>query len=159
PFGFGHLFPELADHRRHLPGDAAGNDHEIGLTRRRTKYFGAEARNIKTGSAHGHHLNGATGQAKSHRPDRALAHPVDHVVQRGHDYSLRLLVAEQQLFHPIGVHRIAASVLEALDHLSALHVGSYESILHDLSIVIRCPAKSKDQTPTTESRRKRRLKK
>ena len=89
PLRLRHLLPELANHRRHFVGDAAGNNHQVGLPRRWPEYFGAEARNIETRRAHRHHLDRAAGQAKRHRPDGILAHPVDGRVERGHDDVVR----------------------------------------------------------------------
>src|SRR5271163_2198315 len=47
PLRFRHLLPQLPDHWRHLVRDAAGNDHEIALPWRGSKYFRPETRNIK----------------------------------------------------------------------------------------------------------------
>src|SRR6266404_7984529 len=85
PLRLRHLLPELANYRRHFVGDAAGNDHEVRLPRRRPEHFSAKARDIEARRAHRHHLNGAAGEAKRHRPDRILAHPVDGRIERGHD--------------------------------------------------------------------------
>ena len=65
--------------------EAAGDDHQVGLAGRGAKNFGAEAREVKTGGGHGHHFNGAAGEAKAERPDGALASPVHGFVERGED--------------------------------------------------------------------------
>jgi len=48
--------------------ETAGDDHEIGLARGWAEDFGAETREVKTRGGHGHHLDGAAGQAKNKRP-------------------------------------------------------------------------------------------
>jgi len=60
---------------------AAGNNHQIGLARRRTKNFGAETRHVEARGGHGHHFNGAAGEAESERPNGAFARPVYGLVQ------------------------------------------------------------------------------
>src|SRR5579863_2102346 len=47
PFGFGHLFPELANHGSHFVGDAPRDDDQVGLTRRRAEDLGAETGNVE----------------------------------------------------------------------------------------------------------------
>jgi hypothetical protein len=59
--------------------------HLVGLTRRWAKDFGAEASEVKARSGHGHHLDGAAGQAKAERPDGAFARPVHGFVERRED--------------------------------------------------------------------------
>src|SRR6267154_3370768 len=55
PFRFGHLVVELFDHGRHFLRHAAGDDHQIRLARRRTKYLRAETRDVEAGRGHRHH--------------------------------------------------------------------------------------------------------
>src|SRR5262249_32848546 len=128
---------ELADHRGHLLRDTAGDDHEIGLPRRRPEHLGAKARDIETRGAHGHHLNGAAGQAERHGPDGALAHPVHHVVERGENYPLRLLVSKQNLPHVLDIVRIAGGVLKAPGTELAFDLGISQMITHT-SILMGC---------------------
>jgi len=85
PLGFGHLIVKLANDRSHLLGEAAGNDHEVGLARGWAEDFGAEAGNVVAGGGHGHHLDGATGQAEAERPDGALASPVHGFIELRED--------------------------------------------------------------------------
>ncbi len=85
PLGLGHLIVELANDRSHLLREAARDDHQVGLARRRAKNFGAETRDVETGGGHGHHFNGAAGETESKRPDRAAASPVHGFVERRED--------------------------------------------------------------------------
>src|ERR1019366_154749 len=94
PLGFRHLHIEFADHRRHLLRDPAGNDHQVRLTRRRAEDLGPKAGDVKTRGAHRHHLDGAAGQSKGHRPNRIPAHPVHDRIHRGHEHALVLLLAK-----------------------------------------------------------------
>src|SRR5260370_21443219 len=103
---FRHLLPELANYGSHFVRDAAGNDHQIRLARRRAKHFGAEARDIETRRAHRHHFNGTTGQPKRHGPNRILAHPVDGRVECGHDDALG---------HPVSVNQFLDYFLAVFD--------------------------------------------
>src|SRR5258708_25957949 len=80
PLGLGHLIVELADDGSHFLREAAGDDHQVGLTGRWAKDFGAEASEVKARSGHGHHLDGAAGQAKAERPNGTLARPVHGLV-------------------------------------------------------------------------------
>ena len=45
------------------------------------KHFGAKAGDIVTVGGHRHHLDGAAGQSKRQRPERALAGPVHGVIE------------------------------------------------------------------------------
>ena len=85
PLGLGHLIVELANDGSHFLREAAGDDHQIGLARRRAENFGAEAGDVETGGGHGHHLDGAAGEAETERPDGAAARPVHGFVERGED--------------------------------------------------------------------------
>src|ERR1019366_5829412 len=96
PLRFRHLLPELANYGSHFVRDAAGNDHQVRLPRRRPEHFGAKARDIETLRTHRHHFNRAAGQAKCHRPDRTLARPVDGRVKRGHDDTFGDAVPEDE---------------------------------------------------------------
>jgi len=85
PLGLGHLIVKLADDRRHFLRKAASDDHQIGLAGRRAKNFGAEAREVKAGSGHGHHFDGAACQSEAERPNGTLARPVHGLIERGED--------------------------------------------------------------------------
>ena len=85
PLGLGHLIVELTDDRSHFLGEATGNNHKVGLAGRRTKHFGAEASDIETRGGHGHHFDGAAGEAKAQRPDGTLAGPIHGLVELRED--------------------------------------------------------------------------
>jgi len=85
PLGLGHLIVKLADHRSHFLREASGDDHQISLAGRWAKNFGAEAREVKAGSGHGHHFDGAAGQTEAERPDGTLASPVHGLVESRED--------------------------------------------------------------------------
>jgi hypothetical protein len=85
PLGFGHLIVELADDRSHFYGQTAGDNHEIGLARRGTEDFGAEASDVKTRGGHGHHFDGAASEPEAERPDRAFAGPIHGFVELRED--------------------------------------------------------------------------
>src|SRR5580704_14532912 len=98
PFGFRHLLPELADDWSHFIGDAAGNDDEVRLPRRRTKHFSSEAGDVEARRAHGHHFDRAARQAEGHRPNGVFAHPVDRVVHRGQHHTFGGGIPVSQVF-------------------------------------------------------------
>jgi len=79
------LIVKLANDRSHFLGEASGDDHEIRLAGRGTKNFGAEAGNVVAGGGHGHHLDGAAGEAETQGPDGALAGPVYSFIELGED--------------------------------------------------------------------------
>src|SRR5438445_5108608 len=83
PLWFGHLLVKLADNGRHLLRETSGHNHQVCLTRRGTKYFRAKSRHVKTRRGHGHHFNGAAGQAESEGPDRAPTRPIHGFIERG----------------------------------------------------------------------------
>jgi hypothetical protein len=85
PLGLGHLVVKLADDGGHFLREAAGDDHEVGLAWGRAENFGAEAGNVKAGSGHGHHLDGAAGEAEAEGPDGAAAGPVYGFIEGGED--------------------------------------------------------------------------
>jgi len=85
PLGLGHLIVELTDDRSHFLREPAGHDHQIGLAGRGAENFGAEAREVKAGSGHGHHFDGAAGEPKTKWPDGTLARPVHGLVERRED--------------------------------------------------------------------------
>src|SRR5262249_56911073 len=81
---------------RHLEVDGAGDDHQVGLARRGAEGTRAEAIYVEARGARRHHLDGATGQAKRHRPHARLPRPIDRLFERRRDDVL--LLAEP--FHP-----------------------------------------------------------
>ena len=78
----GHLIVDLAEGGRHLVGEGAGDNHDVGLTGRGSE-DDAEAILVVAGRGEVHHLDGAAGEAKGHGPERRLASPVGNDVERG----------------------------------------------------------------------------
>ena len=79
---------------------ATGDDHQIGLARRRAENLGAETSDVIAIGGHGHHLDGATSQAKSQGPERTLARPVYSLIELAQDYAFALQNLSQ-VFRPI----------------------------------------------------------
>ena len=77
PLGLGHLVVDAAQHRRHLPRHAPGDDHQVGLARRGAEHLGAEPRDVVARATHRHHLDGAARQPEGDGPDRRPLRPVD----------------------------------------------------------------------------------
>src|SRR3990172_61009 len=94
PLGLSHLIVEPAHYGGHLPGNPSGYDHHVRLSRRRPKDLHAEPGDVEPGGAGGDHLDSAAGEAKGYGPQRRLARPREHRVQRGHGH-----VAGQLFFH------------------------------------------------------------
>jgi hypothetical protein len=82
PSGLGHLIVDLAEGGRHLVGEGAGDNHDVGLARRGTEND-SHAILIVTGCGEVHHLNSAAGETEGHGPQRALARPVCDLVESG----------------------------------------------------------------------------
>jgi predicted metal-dependent phosphoesterase TrpH len=82
PSGLGHLIVDLAKGGRHLVGEGAGDNHDVGLARRGTE-DDSHAILIVTGCGQVHHLNSAAGKTEGHGPQRALARPVGNLVECG----------------------------------------------------------------------------
>lgn len=62
-----HLVIDLAKSWRHLVGEGAGNDHDIGLSRRSTENYTKSVLVVaRCGKVH--HLDGAASEPKGHRP-------------------------------------------------------------------------------------------
>ena len=80
PLGLGHLVVDAAQHRRHLPRQPAGDDHQVRLARRPAEDLGAKPRDVVAAAAHRHHLDGAARQAERHRPDGRPARPLHHLL-------------------------------------------------------------------------------
>ena len=81
PARLGHLVVHLAQGRRHLVGERAGDDHDVGLARARAE-DDAHAVLVVAGRGQVHHLDGAAGEAEGHGPEGALAGPVGDLVER-----------------------------------------------------------------------------
>ena len=75
-FRFRHLVVEPDDLRRHFLGDGAGDNHEIGLARRRSEDLGAKSRKVVTGHAGGNHLDGTTSEAELEGPYGVFSTPI-----------------------------------------------------------------------------------
>ena len=86
--GLGHLVVEAHHLRRHLLGHRAGDDHQVGLARRRPEDLGPEARQIVAGHGGGNHLDGAAGQPELHGPDGAAPPPVVQLLDGGNEDAL-----------------------------------------------------------------------
>jgi hypothetical protein len=85
-----HLIVDLSQSRRHLVCECAGDNHNVGLTRRGTEND-TETILVVAGSREVHHFDGAASQSESHGPQGGLAGPVSDLVERG---AGRLLVYE-----------------------------------------------------------------
>src|SRR5690606_13622721 len=79
-----HLIVDLAQGRRHLVAEGAGDDHDIRLSRTWAEDR-TEAVQVIAAGGRVHHLHGTTGQAKGHgpegprlRPGRQTVHLSDH---------------------------------------------------------------------------------
>ena len=87
PLGLGHLVVQAANDGRHFLREAAGDDHQIGLTRGGAENFRAETSHVKARGGHGHHFDGAARQTETERPDGTSARPVHGFVELGEDYA------------------------------------------------------------------------
>src|SRR5580765_4649584 len=86
PLRVGHLVVDLAQHRRHLLADPAGDDHQVGLPRAGPEDLLAPAARVVAGRAVGHHLDGAAGQAEGGRPERCAAHVAEQRLDAGQQH-------------------------------------------------------------------------
>ena len=73
----GHLVVEAPHGRRHLVGDRAGDDHQVGLPRTGRERDDPEADEVVPGHRRGDELDGAAGQAEVEHPERVAAAPVE----------------------------------------------------------------------------------
>ena len=71
PLRLGHGVVDVAHDRGHLVGDAARDDHDVGVARGGAEDLPAEAGHVEAGRAGGHHLDGAAGQAHGDGPHGA----------------------------------------------------------------------------------------
>ena len=85
PLGLHHLVVHLTQHRRHLLADPTGDDHDVGLTRRRAEDLHPEAGDVVVRGAGRHHLDRAAGETERGRPRRARPRPVDQVFELAGD--------------------------------------------------------------------------
>lgn len=77
-----HLVVHLAQRGRHLVGQSAGDNHDVGLAGGGTEN-NAEAVLVVAGSGQVHHLDGAAGETEGHGPEGALSRPVCYLVEGG----------------------------------------------------------------------------
>lgn len=80
PARLGHLIVHLAQGRRHLVGQGAGDNHDIGLTGRGTEND-AQTILIVTGRGEMHHFDGTASETKGHGPKGGLTTPVYDLVE------------------------------------------------------------------------------
>src|ERR1700674_4965488 len=88
PFRLGHLVVDDAQDRRHLLGDAAGDDHEVRLAGRRAHRLRPEPRDVDARGRGRDHLDGAAGEAEMRWPHRVAAAPPDHLAERRREHVL-----------------------------------------------------------------------
>src|SRR5215472_1186319 len=72
PLRLRHLIVKKANDRCHFLREAAGDDHEVGLPRRRAEDLSAKAGDIEAGGSHGHHFDRAAGESEAQGPDGAF---------------------------------------------------------------------------------------
>jgi len=82
PSGIGHLIVDLAQGGSHLVGEGSGDDHDVGLAGGGSE-DDSETILIVAGGGEVHHLDGAAGETKGHRPEGGLAGPVCYDVEGG----------------------------------------------------------------------------
>src|SRR5215469_11444495 len=152
PLGFRHLLVKFADHRSHLLRDAARDDHEVGLARRRTKHFGTKAGNVETRRAHRHHFDSAAGQAEGHWPNGVLAHPVHDIVERSEDDAFMLLLAKGCSQQHRTIFNEASQILGALcARLGVFKLRNWATGIHccHYTYYLRCMAGGRGLRPST----------
>lgn len=79
PAGFRHLVVDLAQSRGHFIGQSSGHNHHVGLAGRGSEDY-AQTILVVARGREVHHLNSTAGKPKGHGPERALASPVDDLV-------------------------------------------------------------------------------
>src|SRR5574340_1249241 len=114
PPRLGHLVIYLAQRRRHLVAQRAGDDHDVRLARAGTEED-AEAVQIVARTAGVDHFHRATGEAERHRPHRTGARPVNQLVEGGRDetflqytFNAHNAASARQSFRPVFLQRAAA---------------------------------------------------
>ena len=80
PAGIGHLVVDLPQGGRHLVGQGAGHDHDVGLAGGGAE-DDAQTVLVVAGCGEVHHFDGAAGEAEGHGPEGALAGPVRYLVE------------------------------------------------------------------------------
>src|ERR1700733_1282754 len=141
-----HLVVDLAQRRRHLVGQSAGNDHHIALSRRcardDTEAIQVIARHIGVD-----HLHRAAGQAEGHRPQAAGTRPVHHLVDIGNDEALVGDLAGDALHHGILLRSCRQCIAVPGQRCVATHAATPN--LTTSRIVI--PAKADTQTRAVDA--------
>lgn len=79
-----HLVVYLSQSWCHLVCQCAGDDHDVGLSRRCSEHH-TKTILVVSCSGNVHHLYGAASESESHGPQRALTSPVDNLVHRRED--------------------------------------------------------------------------
>src|SRR5262249_44803866 len=82
PLGLEHLVVDLSQRRGHLVHDAARDDQQIGLARRRAKRFHPEPCEVVARGDDRHHLDRAACETERVRPHRLGLRPRDGLLER-----------------------------------------------------------------------------
>jgi hypothetical protein len=80
-----HLLPDALQHGEHLHRHAAGNDHQVALSRAEAKYFRAEAGQVMLARTGRHQLDAAARGRERHRPEAILSAPTGKLVELSDD--------------------------------------------------------------------------
>src|SRR5262249_2993967 len=101
PLGLDHLVVHLAQDRRHLLAEPAGDDHEVGLAGTGAEHLHAVARQVVVRRARGHHLQRAAREPEGRGPHRVAPRPLDQILQSSRQERVRnLLETHQAAFSP-----------------------------------------------------------
>src|SRR5436190_2603379 len=119
PLRLEHLVVDLPQGRRHLVHDAAGDDQEVGLSRRRTERLHAEARDVVSRGDDRHHLDRTAGEPEGVRPHRLRLRPRDGLLERRQadgllervDLALEHARAFRRPEEPLGAQAVVAEPL------------------------------------------------
>ena len=127
PLRLEHLVVDLPQRLGHLVDDAAGDDEQVGLSRRRAERLHPEARDVVARRDDRHHLDRAAGEAERVRPHRLRLRPRDGPLERRqHEPLLELFdllledagaLALPQ--HALGLEAVVAQRLAVHRHSSA----------------------------------------
>src|SRR5215469_5533762 len=125
-----HLVIEAHYLRGHLFGDSTGDDDQVRLTRRRSKNFRAEPRDIVARHTCCDHFDGAARQAKRHGPHGILSAPVVELFEGRYNDPLFAQFDSEFLIHcdPVlsclfdALHCIFSVVIPRSIHLSAMPI-------------------------------------
>src|SRR5207302_6779766 len=87
PLRLRHLVVDMTQHRTHLLGHPAGDDHHVSLPRGCTEHLRAEARHVIPRRTRCHHLDRAARKPEQCRPQRAVPSPLDQLLDAGGDHA------------------------------------------------------------------------